>query len=151
MAVTAKQFGEAVYGQYSATAARRIDWVGDTIKVTLHTATYTPDQDAHNFYDDLTNELSTGGGYTSGGLALTNKTLVYDSTTNRTRLKADPSVWTSATFGPFRIAVVRKDTGTAGTSPLLTWVDFGADAQVANGTFTITWDATDGVFYHAVA
>ena len=46
-AVTSKWFGNALLGQYSATAARRVDWVTDTIKCSLHTVTYTPDQDVH--------------------------------------------------------------------------------------------------------
>jgi hypothetical protein len=46
-------YGPAILGQYSATAARRVDWVGDVltglIKVTLHTSTYIPDPDIHTF------------------------------------------------------------------------------------------------------
>jgi len=152
MAVTSNVYGQAIVGQYSATAARRIDWVGDTLKGALLTATYTPDQDAHDFYSDLTNELSTGGGYTAGGASLSNKSVAYDSATNRTRLKADPTVWgPGATFGPFRFLVLYKDTGTGSTSPLVLYVDFGADINVTNGTFSAVWDATDGAFYHAVA
>jgi hypothetical protein len=37
---------------------------------------------------------------------------------------------------------VRKDTGTAATSPLLGYVDFGADVSATGAAFTITWDAT---------
>lgn len=149
MAVTAKQFGQAVLGQYSATSARRIDWVNDTIKVSLHTSLYTPDQDAHDFFDDLTNEIS-GTGYTAGGATLAGKTLTYDTATNRVRCKASNSAWTNSTFGPLRIAVVYKDTGVASTSPLLTYFDFGGDVSVASGTFTILWDSVDGIFYHAI-
>jgi hypothetical protein len=36
---------------------------------TLHTSTYTPDRVAHAYVSSLTNELATGGGYTSGGIA----------------------------------------------------------------------------------
>ena len=43
-----------------------IDWLNDTIKVMLVTSAYTPDQDAHDFKDDITNEIS-GTGYTAGG------------------------------------------------------------------------------------
>ena len=149
MAATAKVYVEAVYGQYTGTADRKLDWVNDTIKAVLLTSAYTPDQDNHDFYADLTNELSTGGGYTAGGAALSNKTLTKDTATNRVRLKADPTVWgPGATFGPFRFLVVYKD---ATTDPLVSYVDFGADINVVNGTFTAVWDATDGVFYHSVA
>jgi hypothetical protein len=36
---------------------------------TLHTSTYAPDRVAHDYVNDLTNELATGGGYTSGGIS----------------------------------------------------------------------------------
>lgn len=149
MPATAKQYGQAVFGQYSGTATRVVDWVNDTIKVSLHTVSYVPDQDAHDFFDDLTNEIS-GTGYTAGGAALGGKTLTYDAATNRVRCKASNTAWTTSTFGPFRIAVVYKDTGVVGTSPLLTYIDFGADISVASGTFTIIWNGTDGVFYYEV-
>lgn len=141
MAVTAKWYGEGLLGQYSATAARRVDWDTDTIKVSLHTSTYTPDQDAHNFYDDLTNEVPNGSGYTTGGTAITTSTPTYDTGTNEVRLDATDAQWTSASFTA-RYAVIYKDTGVAGTSPLLGYVDFGGDETVSSGTFTITWDST---------
>lgn len=49
---------------------------------------------------------------------------------------ADPS-WASATISGIRYAVIYKDTGTGSTSPLLWLIDFGADQQVTNGTFSI--------------
>lgn len=46
-------------------------WDASTdLTLTLHTATYTPDRSTHAFVSDLTNELSTGGGYTQGGTVL---------------------------------------------------------------------------------
>lgn len=36
---------------------------------TLHTSTYTPDRVAHDYVNDLSNELATSGGYTSGGIS----------------------------------------------------------------------------------
>jgi hypothetical protein len=96
----------------------------------------------------VTNEI-VGAGYTAGGVALGTKSVSYDSATNETRLIAANSQWTAASFTA-RIAVVYKDTGVAATSPLLGWVDFGADETIASGTFTIQWDAT-GVLKLAAA
>lgn len=140
MAVTANWFGNGILGQYSATAARRVDWVTDTIKVALTTSTYTPNQDTHTFFSDVTNDV-TGTGYTAGGTTLAGKTTAYDSATNETRLDANDAAWTTATFTARR-AVVCKDTGTASTSPLLGFVDFGGDQTVAAANFTIVFDAT---------
>lgn len=137
---TANWYGLALSGQYSSTAARRVDWVTDTIKVTLHTSTYTPNQDTHDFADDLTNELSTGSGYTAGGVTLASKSVSYDTSTNEARLIAGNAAWTNLS-ATFRYAVVWKDTGTAGTSPLLGYVDLGA-TTIAGTNFTLTPDAT---------
>ncbi len=142
MAVSALMYGKAIEGQYSATAARRVDWAGDTIKVMLCTSSYTPDQDAHDFKDDITNEVS-GTGYTAGGATLASKTVTYTGASNKLVLDAADSVWTTASFTA-RYAIVYKDTGSAATSPVLGFVDFGANQTVTAGTFTITWDA-DGV------
>jgi len=145
MAISANWYGNALTGQYSATAARRVDWVGGTIKVALCTVAYVPNQDTDVFFAAVTNELPTAGGYTAGGLALAGKSVSYDAASNDTRLIAAASVWAAATFTA-RIAVVYDaTTGVAATEPLLGFVNFGADETVAAGTFTITWDATNGV------
>lgn len=141
MAVTAKWYGLGLLGQYSTTAARRVDWDADTIKVALCTSSYTPNQDTHDFYNDLTNEVANGNGYTTGGAALTTSAPSYDTTSNEMRLDADDVSWTSASFTA-RYAVVYKDTGSGATSPLLGYVDFGGDETVSSGTFQITWDST---------
>jgi hypothetical protein len=144
VAVTAFWFGDALLGQFSSTSARRVDWDADTIKVSLHTSTYTPNQDTPNFYDDLTNEVANGNGYTTGGQAITTSAPTYDTASNTVRLDATDPSWTSASFTA-RYAVIYKDTGVAGTSPLLGYVDFGGNETVTSGTFTIQWDSTDGV------
>lgn len=144
MAATSKWYGLAGRDQWGATSADRVDWVNDTIKVSLHTSTYSPNQDTDQYFTSATNELATAGGYTAGGAALTGKTLTYDGPSNTVRLKASDSTWSTATFTA-RIAVIRKDTGTGSTSHLLGWVDFGADQSPAGVNFTISWDATDGV------
>ncbi len=115
-------------------------WTTDTIKCMLTTATYTPNQDTHEFKSSVTNEVS-GTGYTARGATLGTKTVTIDTASNETRLDAADTSWTTATFTA-RYAVVYKDTGTDGTSPLLGYVDFGADVPVSAGTFLITWDST---------
>lgn len=141
--VTAKWFGNALLGQFSATAARRVDWVTDTVKVALVKSAYVPDQDKHDFWNDVSANEITGTGYTAGGKTLAEKTSKYDEASNTVRLDAKDTEWTEATFTA-RFAVIYKDTGAAETSPVLAYVDFGADQTVSSGTFKIEWD-TDGV------
>ena len=140
MAVTAGWYGLSLRGQYGTTAANRLDWDADTIKVALTTSSYTPDPDTHDFFNDVTNEI-TGTGYTAGGDPLVTSAVTYDTGTNETRLDSDDAQWTSASFTA-RNAVIYKDTGSAATSPLMGHVLFGGDETVSSGTFTIQWDAT---------
>lgn len=144
MAITAFRYGLGVLGQYSATAARRVDWVTDTIKVALLKEGYIPDQDVHDFFSDVSAQEIAGAGYTAGGVALGTKTATYDAATNTTRLDAADSEWVAASFTAY-YAVILKDTGVAATSPLLGYVDFGENKTVSSGTFKIEWDSTDGV------
>jgi hypothetical protein len=65
MAVSAKYYGNF----FVHLAEKRIDFNSDAIKVALCTSAYTPDQDGHDFFNDITNEV-TGTGYTAGGAAL---------------------------------------------------------------------------------
>lgn len=133
-----------LYGQFLAQALNKeIDWDSDTIKVALLTNSYTPDQDAHNYFDDVAaNEVSGATGYTSGGITLTNKTNTYSGASNVIVLDADDVTWTSSTITA-RYAVIYDATpSTNATRPLIGYVDFGSDQSSSNGNFTITWDAT---------
>lgn len=141
LGVTANWYGRALEGQWSSTAARRVDYLTDTIKGSLHTVTYAFDQDAHDFYDDVTNEV-TGTNYTAGGVTLTGKTLTYDTGTNELRFDADDLVWANATISGIRQVVYRKDTGASATSPLLWRVNFDGDQSVSAATFTVQHAAT---------
>ena len=132
-----------LYGQFLSQALNKeIDWDSDTIKVALLTNAYTPNQDAHNYYDDVVANEVTGTGYTAGGNTLANKTNTYNSGTNVIVLDADDTTWASSTITA-RYAVVYDATpATNATKPLIGYVDFGSDQSSSNGNFTITWDAT---------
>lgn len=132
-----------LYGQFiQQSFNKEIDWDSDTIKVALLTNTYTPDQDGHNYFDDVVSFEVTGTGYTSGGATLANKTNTYNSATNVIVLDADDVTWASSTITA-RYAVIYDATpATNATRPLVGYVDFGSDQSSSNGNFTITWDST---------
>lgn len=65
-----------------------IDFESDTIKVRLVTSAHTPDQNAHDFRNDIANDVS-GVGSTAGGATATNKTVTQDSANNRALFDAD--------------------------------------------------------------
>jgi len=117
-----------------------IDLDTDTIKVALVTSSYTPNQDSHEDYADLTNECS-GAGYTAGGATLANKAVTTDDTDNEGVFDADNVTWSSSTIASARGAVVYKDSGVDATSWLICYLDLGADYSSVAGDFTLTWDA----------
>jgi hypothetical protein len=139
MPVTTKWFGKGMSHMANGT----VDFDTDTIKVMLTTSAYTPDQDTHDFRDDVTNEIS-GTGYTAGGAAISSRTRSYDAASNEVRLGGADVSWSSASFTA-RYAVLYKARGGASSADeLLAWVDFAADQSVSSGTFTLQW-ASDGI------
>lgn len=70
-----KAFANLLGGELLADALG-VDWLSDTIKASLHTATYSPNRDTHETKADLTNEV-TGTGYSAGGVTLGSKTITY--------------------------------------------------------------------------
>jgi hypothetical protein len=121
------------------TGTDKVDWASDTIKVMLVTSSYTPNRATHQYKSDVTNEV-TGTGYTAGGATLASKTETVDTTNHRTGYSAANVSWATATITA-RAAVVYKDTGTAGSSPLIAYIDFGSDQTSTAGTFQVTWNA----------
>jgi hypothetical protein len=117
-----------------------IDLDTDTIKVALVTSAYTPDQDAHEFFSSVTNEV-VGTGYTAGGATLAGKTVTQDNTGNTGVFDANDVTWSASTITA-RGAVIYKSTGVAGTSQLVAYIDFGADKVSTSGDFVITWSAS---------
>lgn len=115
-----------------------IDLTDDTIKIALVTSSYTPVQATHNFFDDVTNEVS-GTGYTAGGATLGSK--VVSVTSNVAKFDATDPSWTTSTITA-RGAVIYKSTGNSATSNLICYIDFGQDYTSAAGTLQITFNAS---------
>jgi len=121
-----------------------IDFTSNTIKVALTTSSYTPNQATHDFFDDITNEVS-GTGYTAGGATLGSKTVTLDTTNKWVVFDAADTSWTTSTITNARYAVIYKSTGTASTSPLVALIDLGSNQSTSASTFAITW-SSDGIF-----
>ena len=131
-----------LYGNFILKALNKeVDFDSDTIKVALVSSSYTPDQDAHDYFNDVSTYEVSGTGYTAGGNTLASKTATYDSANNVIVLDAADTTWASSTITA-RYAIVYDSTGTSSTSALIGYVDFGSDQSSTNGNFTITWDST---------
>lgn len=104
-----------------------------TFKMSLHTSTYTPNKD-HDRFDDATNEVANGNGYTTGGQAVT-VTITTDNANDRTSISFSEPSWAAASFTA-RYGLVRRDRGGAASADeLVATLDFGADVTATNGTF----------------
>src|SRR5216117_1269938 len=121
MAATTKWYTTAIKNNFAGLANAVWDWDTDTIKCSLHTATYAVNQNADDFFNDVTNEVSSAN-YTAGGNTLASPTLTVVS--NVVQIDAADTTWTNVTFTT-RYAVIYKSTGTASTSPLIAYIDFG--------------------------
>ena len=139
MATAIKWYGNV----FKAAFNKEIDFnETNKVKLSLHTSSYTPDQDAHDYFDDVTDEV-TSANYTAGGAALASPAITYTAGTNVSKFDADDVTWTSVTFTA-RYGVLRYDTGTASTSPLIAYLDFDGDKSPSAGNFTVTFH-TDGI------
>lgn len=139
MAVTGKLYGKMFLAAFN----KEIDWLDDVIKVMLTTSAYTPDQDVHDYKDDVTNEVS-GTGYTATGATLANKTITYTGGTNKVKLDADDASWGSSTITARTAVVYDSSPGSDATRPLICYQQSDADVSSSSGTFTVQWH-TDGI------
>jgi len=124
------------------------DFSGETtLKCALATSSYTPSQDDHDYFDDITNEVS-GTGYSAGGAIITT---TNPSVTGRvTTFDAADIAWSDSTITA-RYAIIYDYTGgTAGTNALVAYIDFGEDKSSESGTFQLTLNAS-GLFTITVA
>jgi hypothetical protein len=136
MPVSSKFYGQAFVAAFN----KEIDFNSDTIKVALLGVGYTPDLDLHNYFDDLTSEI-TGTGYVAGGATLGSPTISYDGATNTFKIAGANVVWSASTLSA-RYAVVYDATpATAATRPLICLIDFGELISSTAGNFSINWDA----------
>jgi hypothetical protein len=136
VAVTAKLYGLALQSAFSG----EINFSANTIKAMLTTSGYTPNQDTHRYKSSVTNEVS-GTGYTAGGVTLASKTVTYDSSSNTLTLDAADLAWSGSTITA-RYLVIYGSTGTDSTSPLICYVDFGADVATSGGAFNYVFPST---------
>lgn len=137
---TTKTYGSLIAKAFN----KEVDFDSDTIKVALLSSSYTPNQDTDDYWNDVSSYEVTGTGYTAGGATLANKSVTYTGATNVTKFDADDVSWTSSTITA-RYAVIYDSTGTASTSALIGYVDFGSNQSSSSGTFSIVWDAA-GIF-----
>ena len=135
-------FGSFLLKGYDSSTKINLASGGDTIKVALVTSSYTFTPDTHDFFDDITNEV-TGTGYTAGGATLGSQACTLDTTDNELVFDGADVTWASSTITA-RGAVIYKSTGVSSTSPLIAFIDFTTNRTSDGGTFQITF-AAEGI------
>lgn len=137
MAVSGKLYGKHFLNLYD----KGWDWLDDTIKCLLTTSAHTPDQDVHDFHNDITNEV-TGTGYTAGGVTLTTKTATYTAATNKFVLDCDDPVWATSTITARNGHFYNDTPGTSATKGLLCYQASDADISSTAGEFRVQINAS---------
>jgi hypothetical protein len=146
MAITVALYGltqEKVIEQLGAD----VNLLTGTVKLSLHTATYSPDRDAHDFFNDATNELGAGTGYNAGGETLGTKTITYDSASDQVRFDAADVTWSFSASKTWRYGVGYIDTaGASSTDPLYFLLTWDSD-QTVSTSYTLQWDPAGILFW----
>lgn len=123
-----------------AWARGAIDFDSDTFKCMLVTSSYSPDKDAHDFRNDVTNEVS-GTGYSTGGTTVT-ATISVDTANDRVEVTYSNPSWASASFTARGAVIYKSRGGASSADEILHYVDFGSDIVVSGGTFALTFSST---------
>ena len=134
---------DVIYNSFKRDIANgSIDLDTDTIKVLLVTSSYTPDQDAHDKRDDVTNEVANGNGYTTGGATLANKTMTANNTSNKGIFDADDVTWSASTITARGAVLYKSRGGASSADELIAYIDFTENKISSGGNFTIQWNAS---------
>jgi hypothetical protein len=156
MAVTGYWYPKSISVAFGF-GAQTLDWTADSasIKCALMNSNFTggnQSQTAADYWNDVSgNECATVTNYTAGGKTVGTTTLTTTAGSGKTITFGGgaTTVWTAATLTA-RGAVVYKALAQASDSPVVFFLDFGADVPCSAGDFTITWH-TDGMATITVA
>lgn len=116
-----------------------INWGSDTIKVALtRGGTYTS---TNQFLSDYTG---------AGGVVVASAAIASKTDTNGLFTAATTTLSAVPAGSACNALIVYKDTGTAGTSNLIVYIDTDSAGKLPftpnGGDLNIAWDATNGIF-----
>lgn len=132
-----------------ALANKEHDLNSDDIRAFLISSAYTPNQDTHDYLDDvIANEIATGGGYTAGGVALTGEALSIDTATNTLKFDATDTSFAGNTNAARHVVLANYTPGTNATRGLIMCITFrdASDTPIDKTITSIIWPST-GIMY----
>lgn len=152
MAISASgYYGLTLEKQFKKTQSG--DMESTNVSVMLVTDAYTPAYDTHDFRSDITNEVTAGSGYTSGGqaLAATPSWTVGSPAAGQIAYDSGDPAWATSTITDAMAAILFHSTGTDTTDDLYLLSDFGTAVSTANGTLTVQVDTNGWVYFDYTA
>ena len=130
-------FGKHLLSVYN----KEIDFNSDVIKVMHCSSSFTPDQDANDYKDDITNEV-TGTNVVAGGFTADNCVMTYTGGTNVFKLDHDDeSIATATATGIAHSVWYDSSPATDATRPLIGYVTWSASLSPSAGTLAINLDS----------
>jgi hypothetical protein len=108
------------------------NWLTDTIKVTMgDSGAYSVNASTHEFYSDV-----------SGSAIITTPATLGSKTTTGGAVDGADVTFTSVSGTSIEFILIYKDTGVAGTSPLIAYIDTATGLPITpnGGDIIITWD-----------
>lgn len=119
---------------------KEADFDSDTLKMTLHTSSYTPALDTHAYVSDLSAELASSGGYTTAGVTLTSPTVTYTAANSWGTSRANSTAYAlGAIIRPASANGFLYQVSAAGTSGgSLPTFPTNVGLTVVDGTATLT-------------
>lgn len=122
-----------------------VDWDTDTLKCALFAtaaSSFVTISTGYSLWSQIGSGEITGTGYTASGQVTSGCAIAFNGhNPTRIKLSASNNAWPSSTLTA-QYAVIYKWTGTASTSPLIAWVDFGSAQSSSSGTFEIQWNSS---------
>ena len=123
-----------------------VDWDSDTIKCMMLNNSYALNA-AHSALADVSaNEVAAGGGYSTGGVALANKSVTLAGSV--AKYTADPATWAALTKTYRFLAMYSEKTANAIVNPLIALIlvdNTPADIVVTAADYSVQWNA-NGIF-----
>lgn len=136
-----------IFRQKQVAGQGQIDIDSVTIKCALVVAAYTPDQNLHDFWSDVSANEVSGSNYTAGGNACASPTVTMSGAGLVTVDANDPATWAQHATGFSNAvrAILYRDTGVGTTSELIAYSGAFTAGGNVDGPFTVQFDAA-GIF-----
>lgn len=112
-----------------------IDFDTDVFRVMLTTSAYAEDKDAHDFRNDVTNEVS-GAGYAAGGNVAT-ITVALDVANDRLNITLGGTTWPASTIAARKAVYYKSRGGALSADELVAVIDFGSDVATTATTLVL--------------